>query len=52
MSTTRRAPSGEVSPTVRRIMRVRSISTLCLFGAAAVIALKYPCLDLECVFVA
>jgi hypothetical protein len=31
---------------VRRIMRVRSIATLCLFGLAAVVALKYPRLGL------
>jgi uncharacterized membrane protein len=31
-----------ISPRVRGIMRVRSITTLCLFGAAAVIALRYP----------
>jgi uncharacterized membrane protein len=34
--------SAEVSSSVRRIMRVRSITTLCLFGAAALVALKYP----------
>ncbi len=37
-----RAPVDAVSPTVRRIMRFRSITTLCLFGVAAVVALKYP----------
>ena len=37
-----RAPVDDVSPQVRRIMRVRSITTLCLFGVAAVVALKYP----------
>jgi uncharacterized membrane protein len=37
-----RTPVDEVSPTVRRIMHFRSITTLCLFGAAAVVALKYP----------
>jgi uncharacterized membrane protein len=31
-----------VSPTVRRIMQLRSIATLCLFGTAAIVALKYP----------
>jgi uncharacterized membrane protein len=31
-----------ISPTVRRIMRFRSITTLCLFAVAAVVALKYP----------
>ena len=33
---------NEVSPTVRRIMRFRSITTLSLFGVAALLALKYP----------
>jgi uncharacterized membrane protein len=37
-----RSPADEVSPKVRTIMHVRSITTLCLFGAAAVIALKLP----------
>jgi uncharacterized membrane protein len=37
---------GDVSRTVRRIMRVRSVATLCLFGPAAVVALKYPLLGL------
>jgi uncharacterized membrane protein len=37
-----RTPADEVAPTVRRIMRLRSITTLCLFGTAAVVALKYP----------
>jgi uncharacterized membrane protein len=32
----------EVSPTVHRIMRFRSITTLCLFGLAAIVALRYP----------
>jgi uncharacterized membrane protein len=32
----------QVAPTVRRIMRFRSITTLCLFGVAAVVALRYP----------
>jgi uncharacterized membrane protein len=39
-------PVGEVSPAVRRIMRVRSIATLCLFGLAAVVALTYPLVGL------
>jgi uncharacterized membrane protein len=34
--------SVEISPQVRRIMRFRSIATLCFFGAAAAVALKYP----------
>ena len=32
----------EVSPAVRGIMRLRSVITLCLFGIAAIVALKYP----------
>jgi TMEM175 potassium channel family protein len=36
----------EVSPSVRKIMRFRSITTLCLFGLAAIIALKYPLVGL------
>jgi uncharacterized membrane protein len=35
-----------VAPKLRRIMRVRSIATLCLFGIAAVLALKYPLVGL------
>ena len=37
-----RRPGRHVPAKVRRIMRVRSLTTLCLFGAAAVVALKYP----------
>ena len=37
-----RSPVVEVSSTVRRIMHLRSVTTLCLFGVAALIALKYP----------
>jgi uncharacterized membrane protein len=37
-----RTPADEVSPKVRRIMRFRSIATLCLFGVAAIVALKFP----------
>jgi uncharacterized membrane protein len=37
-----RTPVDEVSPGVRRVMRYRSITTLCLFATAAVVALKYP----------
>jgi uncharacterized membrane protein len=37
-----RAPDREVPPRVRRIMRIRSLTTLCFFGAAAVVALAYP----------
>jgi uncharacterized membrane protein len=46
-----RAPVEEVSPKERRIMRVRSISTLCIFGAAAFAALRYPLVGLGmCIF--
>jgi hypothetical protein len=41
-----RTPADDVSPTVRRIMRFRSITTLCLFGAAAFVALKYALIGL------
>jgi uncharacterized membrane protein len=39
-------PVDDVSRRVRRIMRLRSIATLCLFGLAAVVALKYPLVGL------
>ena len=46
-----RTPGEEIPPKVRRIMRVRSLTTLCLFGAAAVVALKYPLVGLGvCIF--
>jgi len=38
--------TDEVSPRLRRIMHFRSIATLCLFGVAAVVALKYPLVGL------
>jgi uncharacterized membrane protein len=41
-----RHPSHDVPLRVRRIMRIRSITTLCLFGAAAAVALKYPLVGL------
>jgi uncharacterized membrane protein len=41
-----RTPGLEISPKVRRVMRVRSLTTLCLFGAAAVVALKCPLVGL------
>jgi uncharacterized membrane protein len=41
-----RSPVDKIPPTVRRIMRFRSITTLCLFGVAAVVALKYPLVGL------
>jgi len=36
----------EVPVTVRRAMRFRSITTLCLFGLAALVALQYPLVGL------
>lgn len=41
-----RIPTDEASQTVRRIMRARSITTLCLFGMASVVALRYPLVGL------
>ena len=41
-----RATARRVSAKMRRSMHVRSIATLCLFGAAAIIALRYPLLGL------
>ena len=41
-----RSPIDDVSPRVRSLMHFRSIATLCLFGMAAVVALKYPLLGL------
>jgi hypothetical protein len=41
-----RAPADDVAPKVRRIMRVRAFLTLCLFGVAAVAALKFPLVGL------
>src|SRR4029077_4410592 len=41
-----RTPADKVSPRMRRIMYLRSIATLCLFGVAAVVALKYPLVGL------
>jgi uncharacterized membrane protein len=38
---------GEDIPTaVRRVMRIRGVATLCLFAAAAAVALKYPLVGL------
>ena len=39
-------PSQRSSPRERRIMRFRSITTLCVFGIAASVALKYPLVGL------
>jgi len=41
-----RAATHDVAPTLRRIMRIRSVITLCLFGTASVVALKYPLVGL------
>ena len=41
-----RIPVDQISLTVRKIMRFRSITTLCLFGVASVVALKYPLVGL------
>jgi hypothetical protein len=41
-----RAAAHDVSRAERKIMRFRSIATLCVFGAAAVVALKYPLVGL------
>lgn len=35
-------PRADVPARVRRSMRYRSIATLCLFGIASIVALKYP----------
>ena len=37
-----RRRSKDVTPAARRIMRMRSITTLCFFGLAVIAALKYP----------
>jgi uncharacterized membrane protein len=41
-----RAPVKEVSHRERKIMRFRSITTLCFFGIAAALALKFPLVGL------
>jgi uncharacterized membrane protein len=41
-----RPPVKEASLKEHRIMRFRSITTLCVFGIAAVVALKYPLVGL------
>lgn len=40
------ASSDEFSARLRRVMRLRSILTLCLFGTAALVALKYALVGL------
>ena len=41
-----RTPGEKIPLKVRRVLRVRSLTTLCLFGAAAVVALRYPLVGL------
>jgi uncharacterized membrane protein len=41
-----RTPGDEISPTVRKVMRFRTITTLCLFAVAALVALRYPLVGL------
>ncbi len=41
-----RAPVDDVAPRERKIMRFRSIVTLGVFGAAALVTLKYPLVGL------
>ena len=41
-----RDPIKDVSPKERKIMRFRSIATLCIFAVAAMVALKYPLVGL------
>jgi uncharacterized membrane protein len=41
-----RPPGGKTLSKVRRTMHMRSLTTLCLFGVAAVVALKYPAVGL------
>jgi uncharacterized membrane protein len=41
-----RYPAKDVSPKERKIMRFRSIATLCIFATAAIVALRYPLVGL------
>jgi uncharacterized membrane protein len=41
-----RTPVSEISTKAKRDMRIRSITTLCLFAVASVVALKYPVIGL------
>jgi uncharacterized membrane protein len=41
-----RAPVDDVSASERKIMHFRSITTLCVFAAAALVALKFPLVGL------
>ncbi|WP_189394112.1 MULTISPECIES: hypothetical protein [unclassified Mesorhizobium] len=38
--------ADRVPLSVRKVMRIRAFVTLCLFGLAAVVALKYPIIGL------
>jgi uncharacterized membrane protein len=42
----KRAPVNDVPLKERKIMRFRSIATLCVFATAAIVALKYPLVGL------
>ena len=39
-------PTMTITPKVRGILRARSLITLCIFAAAAIVALKYPIIGL------
>jgi uncharacterized membrane protein len=39
-------PATAIPRGVRKVMRIRSLTTLCLFGLAAIVALKYPIVGL------
>jgi uncharacterized membrane protein len=41
-----RGPVKDVSPNERKIMRIRSTTTLCIFAAAVIVALKFPLVGL------
>ena len=41
-----RTPGENIPAKVSKILRVRSLTTLCLFGVAAVVALRYPLVGL------
>jgi uncharacterized membrane protein len=45
-----RTSVDDVARKMRRVMRFRSVVTLCLFGAAAMIALKFPLIGLGLCF--
>jgi uncharacterized membrane protein len=44
--TVNRAPHHRMAPRLQRIMRIRSLSTLCLFGLAVPVAMAVPLLGL------